>query len=98
MKQLIIIFLFFYAVKSVQAQTLFVDVNNGKPSATGTIEEPLQSVEEAINIVNKFPGYKHVVIKLAPGLYTLRRSLLIEGSRAVNNYSIEALIMPGDTK
>lgn len=97
MKYLFMIIAAFCSGKHLSAQILFVDVNSGKHSARGTMEEPLLSIEEAVNRANKFQDKKGVVIKLAPGLYTLTRPLLIEGSGLVNNYSIEALIMPDDT-
>lgn len=99
MKQLVMVLLFFCFHEHLYAQILYVDVNKGKPFARGTIEEPLLSVEEAVNMANKFRGDKPVVIKLAPGLYTLTHLLIIAGNRIsdTNTYSLEALIMPDDT-
>lgn len=97
MKYMVIIILAMCAVQHVWAQTLFVDINKGQQSANGTKEEPLLSIEEAVSRANKFSENKPVVIKVAPGLYTLTNPLLIEKTVATNNYSIEALIMPDDT-
>lgn len=79
------------------AQTLFVDPAKGKDNATGSIHDPLASLEKAVSLANRFSGNEPITIKLAPGLYSLTRQVILEPSGITKNstkYTIEASILP----
>ncbi|MGF6848932.1 hypothetical protein QFZ51_004167 [Chitinophaga sp. W3I9] len=80
-------------------QTVFVDPAKGRDNATGTIGDPLASLEKAIALANGFTGKEAVTIKLAPGLYTLTQQLVLQSSNPTDTgkYTIEASILPDDT-
>jgi hypothetical protein len=85
---------------NLSAQTLYVDGVKGRDTGTGTIGAPLASLEEAVHRANALTGDMPVTIKIAPGLYTLIRPLVIhpESSQPVTaKYTFEAMVMPDDT-
>ncbi|MDR6568802.1 right-handed parallel beta-helix repeat-containing protein [Chitinophaga ginsengisegetis] len=87
------------SVKTV-AQTLFVDPAKGRDNASGSINDPLLSIGEAVNRANDFTGNEPVTIKLAPGLYILTDQVVLKHFKAkedTTRYTIEAAIMPDDT-
>ena len=86
---------------SLKAQTIYVDAIKGKAGARGSIHDPLISLEEAVNQTNNFSGLEPVVIKLAPGVYTLTHELNIKTALLTQDtiaYTIEAMVMPDDRK
>ncbi|WPU97790.1 hypothetical protein SNE26_17320 [Mucilaginibacter sp. cycad4] len=83
----------------LNAQTLYVNVAQGKDDAPGTQTEPLASLEKAVIKANTFSGKEPITIKIAPGLYTIISALVIreESNRQVaEKYTFEAMVMPGD--
>ncbi|MET3878721.1 right-handed parallel beta-helix repeat-containing protein [Chitinophaga sp. OAE865] len=81
-------------------QTIFVDPAKGKDQATGTIQDPLASIDKAVTMANGFSGKEPVTIKLAPGLYLLTKQVLISPFNIKNDtvaYTIEAAILPDDS-
>jgi Right handed beta helix region len=89
-----------FQVSRGAAQILFVDPQKGTDHATGTMKDPLGSIDKAVALANSFTGREPVTIKLAPGLYTLTHQLLLKSFNIDNDtvkYTIEALILPDDT-
>jgi len=82
----------------VSGQTLYVDAQKGKNNATGAINDPILTLEEAVAKTNSFTSSEPVTLKLGPGLYTLTHKLVIKTNSANKNqaYTIEAIAMPDD--
>ncbi len=81
------------------AQTIYVDAVNGKDGASGSVNDPLSSLENAITTANGFTGNEAVTIKLAPGLYVLPHKQIIKTGRTADDtakFTIEAISMPDD--
>jgi hypothetical protein len=95
---LLLICLTFSSTK-VQAQTIYVDAVNGKKEASGTANDPLKSLEKAVERSHELTGDRQVHIRLAPGLYTISSKLIIKTGTSKNDlipYFIEAAVMPDD--
>ncbi|QEM07900.1 hypothetical protein DIU31_031975 [Mucilaginibacter rubeus] len=90
--------LFIFSVCSAEAQSLYVDPLKGNDQATGTLTEPLASLDKAVSLAKDFTGNNNIDIKLAPGLYVVTQSLKIESNtQAVSGkFTIGALVMPDD--
>ena len=82
----------------VAGQTLYVDANKGKNNATGTVSDPILTLDEAVAKTNLLTTNEPVTLKIGPGLYTLTHKLLIKTSSTSKNqvYTIEAVTMPDD--
>jgi hypothetical protein len=98
---LTLLFILFLSITArVEAQTLYVDAVHGKPGSKATLEDPLSSLEEAVNLTNNFSGLEPVRIKLAPGTYVLNHELNLKTAALVKDtiaYTIEAMILPDDS-
>jgi hypothetical protein len=84
----------------LSAQTLYVNVTEGKDDATGTQSTPLASLQTAVAKANQFNGNKPVTIIIAPGLYTIVHPLVIRSASArsvTTTYTVRPLVMPYDT-
>lgn len=89
--------LFFHAVASLTAQTLYIDALKGKAGESGTIDHPLASLEEAIMRTHSFTGQEPVCLKLAAGTYILTHQMSIktaDPAHDVQPYTIEAMELP----
>ncbi len=81
------------------AQTLYVDAAKGNDQASGAVNAPLASLEQAVLKTNSFTENKLVKIKVAPGLYLLSHELFLKTATTksdTNAYTIEAMVMPDD--
>jgi len=84
---------------AARAQTLYVDAVNGRSAGTGTPAAPLASLEQAVALAQEFTGQEPVVLKLAPGLYTLTRPAEIRTRGLAPDtarYTVEAAVLPDD--
>ncbi|HLZ87830.1 MAG TPA: hypothetical protein VKQ52_11335, partial [Puia sp.] len=102
MKKTIVFFvlLFLSAGSRLASQTLYVDAVNGNDHAKGTLSHPVASLEQAVALAKRSAHHEPVTIKIAPGLYKLKRQLKIEprnGPEDTAEYTFEAMIMPDDT-
>ncbi|HMH23002.1 MAG TPA: hypothetical protein VK563_14545 [Puia sp.] len=82
------------------AQTLYVDAVKGKDGASGTLSEPLASLQQAVTLAKAFTGKATITIKISPGLYQSSGLLTIESGYAAGDtakYTLEAAVMPDDT-
>jgi len=82
------------------SQVLYVDAVKGSDEAPGTLSAPLASLEKAADLADGFTRQAPVIIKIAPGLYKLTRTVKITspaGRQAPEAYTLEAMVMPGDT-
>lgn len=101
-KQLIysLALLLLFYTGAVKGQTIFVDPVKGREQASGTLTDPLNTLEKATTLAATFSGNEAVTIKLAPGFYLLTKQLLFnpfnKGADTVK-YTIEAQVMPDDT-
>jgi len=85
----------------LRAQTLYVDAQRGQPASTGSAAAPLASLDQAVTLAQQFSGREPVVLRLAPGLYTLTRPQELKTSLPAAadtvRYTLEATVMPDDT-
>jgi hypothetical protein len=89
--------LFVFKTSVTRAQTLYVDAQKGKNNATGTIKDPILTLDEAVLKTNGFKSNEPVTLKLNPGLYTVTHKLTLKTAGPANSttpYTIEAVIMP----
>ena len=99
MKLLTIAILLILSVR-LSAQTLYVDQSKGNDTAPGTPDAPLATLGQAVVKANKFSGNEPIVIRIAPGLYTITHPLIIlpEINRpSIAGFTFEAVVMPDDT-
>lgn len=81
------------------SQTIYVDAVKGSRQGRGTITDPLAGIEQAIALASGFGGEEPVIIKIAPGLYTVSQEMEIRTGKKENDtthYFIESTIMPDD--
>jgi hypothetical protein len=81
------------------AQTVYVEVSKGTATGTGTIMDPVSSLEKAISLATGFSGKEPVTIKIGPGLYTLNHLAEVRTGKVLDDtveYRLEATIMPDD--
>jgi hypothetical protein len=71
----------------------------GNDENKGTSTLPLKSLEKAVFMAKNTSGHEALTIKIAPGLYMLSDKLTIESEAGgdINQYTIEALVMPKDS-
>ena len=83
----------------LNAQVFFVDANNGNDNNPGALDKPFQSISKAVAAGNKLTGKGSIVIKVMPGIYSLKDKIAINPVRIMDDtsrYIIEAAIMPDD--
>ncbi|WP_416445743.1 right-handed parallel beta-helix repeat-containing protein [Leeuwenhoekiella sp. A16] len=83
----------------VSAQELYVSPELGNDDYSGSKESPFKSIEKAVLTANEMTGAGNIIIKLHPGLYSLKEKLSINPVRMFmdsTRYTIEALTMPDD--
>ncbi len=81
------------------AQTVFVDARKGRDQGTGTVTDPIGSLQGAIALASRFTGDQPITITVAPGLYVLPHLAEIRTGKSLevsSEYSIEAAVMPDD--
>lgn len=86
-------------LRTLQAQTLYVDAVNGTDSALGTLTAPVASIDKAVALAHELTGEKPVTVKVYPGLYSLQHLIDIRTQQPdkASTFTIEAAIMPDDT-
>jgi hypothetical protein len=83
------------------AETIYVDARNGNDDNPGTKDNPVRTVGRAAVIVNGSTGKGPATIKIAPGIYSLSKSVEFGGTRQYTEKErlvIEASILPDDTQ
>lgn len=81
------------------AEVLYVDGRLGQDSQVGTRSHPLRTLAQAARRINESHEPGPTTVKVAPGLYSLDRSVLIENRRNYteqDRLTIEATVVPGD--
>jgi hypothetical protein len=81
------------------AEVLYVDGRLGQDNQTGTQSQPLKTLAQAAQRINESPASGPTTIKVAPGVYYLDRSVLIENGRNYteqDRLTIEAAVVPDD--
>ncbi len=82
------------------AQTIYVDVSKGKDQNSGSMTEPLASLQRAVFMAEQYTGNDPVRIKIGPGLYQLTGTLRIQSGKKTSDtstYILEATVMPDDS-
>jgi hypothetical protein len=84
---------------TLNAQTIYVDINRGKDKNEGTKEFPVRTIEKAAELVNnnnlKGPGN----IKIEPGVYNLTAKIVFNNDKFIEQERliIQADVLPDDT-
>ena len=81
-------------------QTIYINSKTGDDRNSGTITEPLKTLEAGIQLLNKCTGNDPVTLKLGPGLYPVQANMIIEPNKNLtseNRIIIEASILPDDS-
>jgi hypothetical protein len=81
------------------AEVLYVDGRLGQDSQTGTQSQPLKTLAQAAKRINESSAPGSATIKVAPGVYSLDRPVLIEKGRNYteqDRLTIEAAVVPND--
>nr|WP_295925534.1 hypothetical protein [uncultured Dyadobacter sp.] len=91
--------IFSLAIGQVAAQTIFVNGASGDDAANGKSETPVATLQRAVDLAKTYKTGESVVIKVAPGLYTLRDKVTIDKKNTEEAWlTIEASIMPDDAE
>jgi hypothetical protein len=88
-----------FASSSLSSEILYVNSESGKDANPGTQQLPLRTIERAVEVINSSPGYSPSIIKIAPGLYELKKHCLIKNNRPYSvkeRLIIEAMVLPDD--
>lgn len=93
-----LILIFSACLFNLNAQTIYVDSNNGSNENNGKKESPLFSLPKAMDIIKDSKKSIHI-IKINPGIYVLEKPLSIETEKELENKRliIEASILPDDS-
>ena len=100
MKKLILCLYFICLFQFSYGQTIYINSKIGNDRNSGTIKEPLKTLEAGIQLLNKCAGNDPVTLKLGPGLYPIQTNLTIEPNKNLtskNRLTIEADILPDDS-
>lgn len=98
-KLFLIFFISNFIIAQVNAQVLYVDAQNGNDQYIGSMEKPFKSISQALEIGNNLTGQGAIIIKIMPGIYTLKDKVAINPLRILDDttrYIIEAAMMPDD--
>ena len=92
---IIIVILF----ETINAQTIYVDINNGNNNNMGTKESPVLTLDKAADLTNNNEFSGSVVIKIAPGVYNLTDKVVFDKGMYTERKRliIEAAVLPGDS-
>jgi hypothetical protein len=85
---------------SINAQTFYVNSQTGEDLNIGNTNNPLKTIQKAMEIANQLTGNGDITIKIMPGIYLLNDKIDINPVRILNENSklrIEASILPGDS-
>ena len=85
----------------VIAETIYVDARRGRDQNPGTMEEPLRTIGRASELVGGGVESDPTMIKMAPGIYNLTKSVEFNSKRSYTENRrlvIEAAILPDDPK
>jgi hypothetical protein len=88
-----------WVVAGATAETLHVDSNRGQDTNSGTVDQPLKTIEKAALVANGKDRQRSLTIKLAPGIYSLPKTAVFENHRAfaeAQRLTIEASVLPDD--
>jgi hypothetical protein len=81
------------------AETIYVDVRQGSDTNPGTKDNPVRSIGRAAEIINSDTEPGPATIKIAPGLYSLSKSVEFGSKRTyaeTGRLMIEAVVLPDD--
>lgn len=81
------------------AEVLYVDGRLGRDNQTGSLSQPLQTLAQAAKRINESDAPGPATIKVAPGVYSLDRSVVLEKGRNYterDRLTIEAAVVPDD--
>lgn len=81
------------------AEVLYVDGRLGRDNQTGTQSQPLKTLAQAARRINASAAPGPATVKVAPGVYSLDRSVVLENQRSYteqDRLTIEAAIVPDD--
>src|SRR4051812_32484977 len=81
------------------SQDIFVDPIKGKDSNTGSLENPVGTLDKAVEKLNSSNLPDNPTIKLLPGIYTLQHTIrikLLNKITTTRKLILEAAIMPDD--
>jgi hypothetical protein len=87
-------------VAGATAETLHVDSNRGQDTNSGTVDQPLKTIEKAALVANAKAEPGPMTIKLAAGIYALPKAVIFQSQRAFakeQRLTIEASVLPDDT-
>ncbi len=87
------------SASSLIGETLYVDGMSGDDRSPGTKDKPLRTISKAVAIVNSSNASGPTTIKIAPGVYNLTETVVLENERAYtekNRLTIEAAVLPDD--
>ncbi len=89
----------FLALAAPGAVTMHVDSNRGSDTNAGTADQPLRTLEHAARLANAKVERGPLTIKVAAGVYALRKAVVFENQRAFareQRLSLEACVLPDD--
>jgi len=87
-------------IENNQATIIYVDGANGNDSNLGSKEKPLLTIKKAFDLVNMSKIKASIIIKIAPGLYNLTETAVLNGNEVFtenNRLIIQSSILPEDT-
>jgi len=96
---LLILFVWLSDMPLAHAEQLYVNSRMGNDANSGTLAEPLQTIEEAVCRVNSAGEAGPTLIGIAPGVYVLQRTVVFDNKRPYtdrNRLTVEATVLPGD--
>ncbi|MGL4631292.1 MAG: hypothetical protein ACRCVT_08810 [Leadbetterella sp.] len=99
MKKLSVLLVVLLIISKAYSQKLFVSTATGKDSNTGSHEQPLKSINEAIKRINKDVTATSSEIIVSEGVYIIDETILIKNIKTFsmdNRFKIRAEILPDD--
>ena len=81
MKKLILCLYFICLFQFSYGQTFYINSKLGNDRNSGTIIEPLKTLEAGIQLLNKCNGNVPITLKLGPGLYPIQTNLTLEPNK-----------------
>ena len=91
--------IFAFHISHTEAETIYVNIQKGNDSNPGTKSRPLRTFNQAAIMVNSSTERGPTLIKIAPGIYHLDKTVAIKNNRHYTEKSrliIEAKILPDD--
>lgn len=96
MNKTILIFVFSLLFVPAISQTIYVDSDYGIDLNKGSIELPVKTIQQALNLVKHANTQLDYIIKINPGIYCLDSTVVVELDNELkkNKIIIEATILP----